>query len=335
MKRARGLSFTEANFRFSIRTLPPRTTAVVRALSAGDGDEEYVVHFRPPLARKDARRVHLSVVYCGDRIQEKPLLFSARLLGDAPGVPYSLGDDLRYELFETHQLRLYGDTIGSAYLAFEDNLTTPNYDTHARYELRVDLTLHLMPRLIPGQFLMWFPPDVDPQAWGLRVDPTLIPQRSPLWFKLRGAVSGTKAYSLLGFWVPRPGSAEARDYNFFDKGTFSPFARAAMRLGSLSEERALLAYFSHYPARHYQEMGWCPAPPGYPAGWGASPDGLLVDRDMTWERVPKQTAKFRALDVTRGVCEIKTSRTKCDMAAYFIPQVREIPRGRIPGEHPY
>lgn len=321
--------------RFAVSNLPPRTQYVISSFSPNgslEEDEEsvdYVIHFRPPLPRAAARNVHVSVVYCGQKIQRArtPYLCHLPVLPNGGGKKYSLREGyLDYELFETHQLRTYmGKTIGSMYLTFENNMTLPDHEIGVYIELKVDMTLYMLPRLMPGEFLMWFPPDVDPSEHGIKVDPRCIPQRTKLWFKLRG-ISGTKAYTLLGFMIPKLGSEDAKNYNFYKSAIpFSSQQRAMMRLGSISEEYALLAYFSKYQHQRFQEMGWCPAPPKlYPSGWGASPDGLLLDNTMTWNKVSPATAsayKPLGIDVTRGVCEIKTSRTHTNMRAYYIPQM--------------
>jgi hypothetical protein len=145
-----------------------------------------------------------------------------------------------------------------------------------------------------------------------------------LWFKLRGQVSGTKAYVLLGFYVPQKNEAGGATWSFFKSETFSAFSRVAMRLGSISEDPALLLYLSHYTEQTFYEIGWCPAPAGYPVGWGASPDGKLVDPNMTWDQVPpeiREHYKPDDFDITHGVLEIKTTRGEPIMQPYYIPQV--------------
>lgn len=318
-------TFVVEPFRFSISNLPLKTSAAVKCLSSAADDSDsldFAIYFRPPLSKNDAKRVRVSATYCGKKMMISSMhVFSSLVIPLKSGREHILlKGELEYLLFETHQLRTYnqGSVVGTLYVSFENNMVTPNQDTHDCWQLQLDLNLQLMPRLVPGEFLMWFPPDVDPQQYGLQIDPTLIPQRTPLWFKLRGQISGTKAYTLIGFWVPKKGP-----YNFYESGKFNNFSRAAMRLGSISEERALLAYHAHYTHRRFQEMGWCPAPEGYPVGWGASPDGLLLDPKMSWNALSRaaRAAYGSSLDITRGVCEIKTSRTKHDVSAYFLPQV--------------
>jgi hypothetical protein len=305
--------------RFSISNLPLGTRYQVTALDAQQSIDtsdycNYVIHFKPPMDHAAASRTRVSVSYCGEKIQENTNLFTT--LVSPPGtepIHYSLKPGhLEYQLFETHVLRVYGTQIGSMYLSFENVLCNQFMDTHASIQLQVDMGLSFLPRHISGAFLRWFPPDVDPIMWGLVIDPSLIPQRSPLWFKLRGIVSGSKAYQLLGFWADRAGTP------------FGIHARAAMRLGSISEPYVFMAYLSVYPGRSFQEVGWCKAPRDrYPEGWGASPDGIFLDPTMTWDQVPEATreAYCTLCDITRGAAEFKVSRTKTQMEAYFIPQV--------------
>ena len=268
-----------------------------------------ILRFDPPLDRDTAAQANVSVVYCGDRQQPKANIFCTRVLPlrRHGTLHVLLKNVLEYELFETHQLRLCADGIDSMYMSFENNYLGMDRDTHVRIELKVDMNLTFMPQHVPGTFLMWFPPDVNPQEYNLVIDPRLVPQRTPLWFKLRG-FSGTKAYQYLGF------------YYTSGEPTFSNFARTAMRLGTVTEEYALMAYLCQYPDRRYEEMGWCPAPPQkYPEKWGASPDGLFIDPQMTWDRT--RMAPRDDMDVTRGACEFKTSRRKTCMEPYFIPQL--------------
>jgi hypothetical protein len=176
--------------------------------------------------------------------------------------------------------------------------------------------------------LPWFPPDVDPAHYGIRIDTRKIPQRTPLWFKLRGTVTGSKAYALLGYFVPPPPAP----YNFYkgSSSSFSAFARSAMRLGTVSEDAAMIAYLHAFPDRSFYELGWCPLPAPAPLGWGASPDGLLEDPSMiSWDMVPADVASHYSEEervanpggLAKGACEFKTSRTKTCMEAYFYPQV--------------
>jgi hypothetical protein len=132
--------------------------------------------------------------------------------------------------------------------------------------------------------LPWFPPDVDPAYWGIQIDTRLIPQRSHLWFKLRGEMTGSLAYKMLGFFATA--SKTMQD-------------KTKMRLGTYSETDACTLYLHYHPHSKLKEVGWCGARAPYPTTWGASPDRLL-DED--------------------GILEIKTSTDKTSMEDYFYPQ---------------
>lgn len=334
--------------RFSFSALPPNTQCFVKQLgNSNDSLDEhadsidYVIHFRPPLSSEAASNVLVQIVYCGNKHQtsqgQKGAFAQHVLPKDVKGVEYTLMKDLlEYVLFETHQLQIHKQNgaektnfaIGSLFVTFENNLVTSYRETDVCIEAKLDMGLHYLPSIVPGTFLRWFPPNIDPAEYGIKIDPTLIPQRTPLWFKLCG-ISGTKAYTLLGFWVPKLGSKEADAYNFHKAGDLSNFAHGAARLGCLSENYILMTYCHQYPKRMFAEMGWCPAPLNthYPIGYGASPDGLFIDKEMTWSLLPPDILAQYSLeerknfDITHGACEFKTSRTKTAMEAYFIPQV--------------
>ena len=213
--------------------------------------------------------------------------------------------DRVYHAYETHVLALdeHETTLLAVFVLNEPN------EAHwmvSRYGQR------FMP-------LSWFPPDVDPTLYGLKVDARRIPQRTPLWFKMRGQVTGTKAYTLMGYWVP-----STTGWTLDEPKTFSPQAQEAMQLGTDSEYIVECAYMSERPGCTLSAVGWCDAPvPLYPRGWGASPDALIRDSNMSWNAVPPDIQKYYAepQDVAQGVLEIKTSRKSLAMEPYFLPQV--------------
>lgn len=168
----------------------------------------------------------------------------------------------------------------------------------------------------------FFPYNVDPALHNLRINPATIPQRTPLWFKLRGAVSGSKAYTLLGFWVPT--KEKDPSWTLDGRQAVGPFQKAAMRFGSQSEDLAAIMYMMHYSNRRIDMVGWCPAPNWLPGDWGASPDGLITDTSLTWKDMPAGYTKRDhgdSLDPTRGALEIKSSKRSLKMDPYFLPQV--------------
>src|SRR6185295_1711928 len=198
----------------------------------------YVVRFRPALTEAQAAAATLSVTYGGDKevTGGSPLVFS-RAVRPADGRSQFMtlrAEELDFLLFETHQLRVgqQRNTYCALYLTLENTqceagplILGPQLDMH----------LFCVPELLPpgSSFLRWFPPDVDPGQWGLRIEPRKIPQRTPLWFKMRAELSGSVAVKRVGYF---PGG---------DSAGFSTFQRSAMRLGSQSEDVVLLLYLGH------------------------------------------------------------------------------------------
>ncbi len=295
---------------------------------------DFVIYFRPPVTRAHAEQAHVSIHYVG--LQETPNkhIFGQYALPAPPTGGERLvlrQDELEYEIFETHQLRVSskGALIDSMYVTIENNLTESKTRNdlllHPHVDMKLDFfTTHLGEHAC---FLDWFPADIDPKLYGLEIDSRKIPQRTPLWFKLRGEVSGSKAYSLIGFFIPAKHTKDGTNYNFYKGSAFTATAKLAMRLGTLSEDSCMLMYLCEYPEKRFFELGWCPAPTGYPVGWGASPDGLIEDKNMDWSMVPDDIkahypdAQRSAFNITMGACEFKTSKTKLSMEAYYFPQV--------------
>lgn len=306
---------------FVVRQLGPDGADFEDGISQDSLD--FVMHFRPPLEPERAARTVVAVRYQGAKYVANSVLFSHLLEPLESGVPLVLREqELEYRCYDTYALHVKQGRVYALHLSVENAMTSgPSDGTFdLRLQVHVDTRLRFL-RTHLGQravFLNWFPSDVDPALYGLRVDPRRIPQRTPLWFKLRGEVTGSRAYALLGYYL------ESGPMTFVQKGQ--------MRLGTFSEDLLLLTYLYRFPDRTFYEMGWCPAPaqpPGrYPLGWGASPDGAMLDPQMTWERLPPEiaaqyeTPESRAgIDITRGGVEFKTSRAKLCMEPYFLAQV--------------
>ena len=283
---------------FSVSGLPETTFATVRRTGQTEGEiddlntnaADYVLFFRPPLSKERAQQVHVKATYQGRvRVRTTELFGQYVWPSDQKETRLVFRKfELEYACFATHQVRVeteqQGDEIVCAMYARFINATVavdPRYDLHIRVDAVVDE--------LPVRTLPWFPPDLDPGHWGLRIDSRSIPQRTALWFKLRGENSGSKAYKLLGF--------------FADSSKTRPGQTQAMRLGTLSEAEAALMYSVRFPALELHEVGWC-AMEDRP-GWGASPDMLCLDpATQTW-----------------SVLEMKTSAVKLSMEAYFYPQL--------------
>lgn len=221
--------------------------------------------------------------------------------------------DRVYHAYETHTLALdeAETTVLAVYLQFDEEL-----------QLKVNPdALWLGTRMVA---LDWFPPDVDPTLYGLKVDPKRIPQRGALWKKLRGPVTGRKATTYLGYWVPT--KEVDPNWTIDAEPTFSDAATAAMRLGTQNEHIGVRIYLDERPKAIVSAVGWCDVPKPYPRGWGASPDGLIRDPTTAWSTIPADIQKYyvdnlNAFDPSRGVLEIKVSQHSLAFSDYFLPQV--------------
>jgi len=222
--------------------------------------------------------------------------------------------DRVYHAYETHTLALdeAETTVLAVYLQFDEE----------ELQLKVNPdALWLGARMVA---LDWFPPDVDPTLYGLKVDAKRIPQRGALWKKLRGPVTGRKATTYLGYWVPT--KEVDPNWTIDVEPVFSEAATTAMRLGTQNEHIGVRIYLDERPQAIVSAVGWCDVPKSYPRGWGASPDGLIYDPLTTWTTIPADIQKYyadnlNAFDPTRGVLEIKVSQHSLAFSDYFLPQV--------------
>lgn len=299
---------------FVVRQLGPEGADFEDGISQDSLD--FVMHFRPPLEPERLPTTVVAVRYQGAKYISQAVLMSQTLAPLTNGVTLVLREqELEYRCYDTYTLHVKQGRVYALHLTVENSMTSGPaegaYDLALR--LHVDTRLHFLRQYLGerAHFLTWFPSDVDPALYGLKIDPRRIPQRTLLWFKLRGDMSGSKAYQFLGY--------------FIDSGPMTFVQKGQMRLGTFSEDLGLLAYCHRFPDRTYYEQGWCPAP-AQPLGWGASPDGVVVDPQMTWEALPPAIAVQyedhpAGIDITRGGVEFKTSRSKLSMEAYFLPQV--------------
>ncbi|MBX9637202.1 MAG: YqaJ viral recombinase family protein [Nitrosomonas sp.] len=297
----------------------PQQTAEASFEEDGVDAIDFVICFRPPLSVEEAKVAHVQVKY-------QCIVFGQHVFpaGKEPEGLEVQEEELNYLLFETHQLQYdrKKQTVDCMFLSLVNRST--HVSGQVSVEPQVDMHMHFFKTNFPDRFMFldWFPCNVDPAMYGLKIDTRDIPQRTPLWFKVRGEVTGTRAYALIGFFVPS--KSKDPDYSFFKSQTFTAFAKAAMRLGTLSEDAALLTYFNHFKTHVYKELGWCPAPPPLSKTWGASPDGLVMNEAMSWDQMPadlREHYEKKGYNIKYGALEIKTSRTKLTMEAYFYPQV--------------
>lgn len=291
-------------------------TAADTATASLDDSVQLIMRIKPPVPAEIATTTQLSVVYTAD--DECTTVFCHMIAPDSAvkRVTYRGDGELEYGCYETHQVR-YNRTgeITHVYVCVVNTQTSAAVTASLKLQTQLDMKLYWLPRESRMMPLRWFPPDLDPAEHGLRLDTRSVPQRTPLWFKLRGDVSGSKTVRYTGFFVTPSGATE-----------FDSVAKARMRLGTLSEDKAMLCYLHVYPGRVFLEVGWCPVAGG-PTGWGASPDGIIEDLQMTWARVPDHVraqyseTERAAIDITHGACEFKTSRLKEGMESYFYPQL--------------
>lgn len=244
--------------------------------------------------------------------------------------------DRVYWTYETHTLVLNESETEIYGMFIQLENTSPN-TTRLKIEVSVDMGLRWLPSAFSSngekearyKSTPFFPPDIDPAAYNLKIDQKKIAQKSPLWFKLRGDVTGTKAYMYIGFWVPK--QVEDPTWTVDGEKKFDAFSRMNMRFGTASEDYSIIMYLYHFPDRLIELVGSCPAPSGgvYPSGWNASPDALITDPTMTWNDIPdtiasqydQSSSSSSGFDPTLGVLETKSSLKKLNMAGYFYPQI--------------
>jgi len=227
--------------------------------------------------------------------------------------------DRMYAVYETHQLWMDAENKNSVmalYIRLEKNVSGNNISPG------VDMSLCWLPsRFGKEQFkrVPFYPPDVVPEQHGIRVDASSIPQRTPIWKLVRGPVSGTKAYKLMGYWVPT--KKEDPTWSYTAEPVFNEFSKQNMRFGNASEDFAIMMMLLHAPNVKIELVGWCKGV-GVPVGWGASPDGIIHNKEVVVpESIQKHFVDTAPFDYTRGVLEIKSSQTSLALAPYYFPQV--------------
>jgi len=262
------------------------------------------------------------------------VIFSTMLVPDKQTKQIVNLIDRRYLVFETHQvitersdapLTIFGLFIQLINTDTSDNLSSPCICPV------VDMSLTWFEQTMGKERYKdteFFPYDIDPEKYNLKVDFRRIPQRTPLWFKARGELTGTKAYKVLGFYVP---TKEADPGWTLDGGETKPidnFQRSRMRFGSLVEEGAAVLYMLTRPHVRLEMVGFCKTPLDMklPSSWGCSPDGLIYDPSMSPAKIPESIWNLLSIaekgwDVRNGVLEIKSSKNSLKFNAYYLPQI--------------
>ena len=286
----------------------------------------YCIDFDPPLLPKEAYASKLQFEHkaapCKDGIH-------LRVSPNEEPEPRMLGKR-RFQVYETHATEIdVKKRVKRVYLKASNNQLNGKSDT-VILQPEVDMVKFIQ-SVVGDRFkgLKYYPPDLDLLRDLSGIKSEEVPQRTPMWFKLRGKVSGSKAYSLLGYWLPSPTTQVGLKWSWTAPAVFSQWQKANMRYGTLYENHVALAYLLAPHNRHksFQEVGWVVAPKPYPPGWGASPDGLIHDPKMTWDQLPNDLlqqyskADRKKFDITRGAAEFKTSKYNCKFEAYYLPQV--------------
>ena len=224
----------------------------------------------------------------------------------------SLEDKFYYRVLDTHALRLdeNGETFSSIEFTLHNTQLVSNDNTPI-----LQVITDIMPwfnAMIPGRVVgqPFYPVDPTVMEALTSVKSQDVPQRTPYWFKLRGIVTGSKGYKLCGYF---PGQSK-----------FTAIALKRMRFGTLREDFVCYAYVNSVPYCYTVHLlGLVPYVDR--PGWGASPDGLIVNTEMTWDQVPAATrAEYEGtpgIDIKRGALEIKCSQADCNMRDYYYPQI--------------
>lgn len=332
MKRSREV-IIKSELQFFVFNPIDKHSATFEVSRYGKEQNFYVLKFHRP----GLKQPHLYSFYALNGNNE--CIYSIKLAQGNPQETTALMDRT-YQVYETYALGQDTETTHSMYFQIVQDSKNKHNEECSKYRMCVDMTLSWLPKHITHfeRGVKFFPYDVDPTKYGLKLNTTQIIQKTPIWFKVRGEVSGTKAYQLLGFWVPT--EKEDPAWTLDGDHVFSEQSKANMRFGSESEDKGLLTYaLNSKNISKIQLAGWCNAPPsaGLPTGWGASPDGLVCEPSHTWSEIPESIRKFyedslsvsplasgserNKFDPTLGVLEIKSSPTKLSFEPYFFPQV--------------
>lgn len=291
--------------------------------------ESFSITFDPSMPKSVAQQTNLRVIHLPSRTCNCTLLMLP--LDSAHVQKCALTKDLKFIACATHALQL--DTqhgkescIIRVFLML-NNVQLSNPHSPPILQPCIDYRYFFNSHFEKGRYtgLPYFPPDpnLDVKLLGeIGIDASQIPQRIPMWFKLRDAITSSKVSKLLGEFAPRLGSVEATQFNFFASEPASGWRELTMRLGRLREPVQIACLLQQYPNLRFEEVGYVHHPTRI--GRGASPDGILYDTNQTWEALPASTRDFyqkdTSINVKRGVVEFKASPNDCEFRANHIGQ---------------
>ena len=293
-------------------------------LSNGCDGNDVVLYFKPHLTKQQCAKSILKVAYTGEKTCQ-PLQLAIPLFPSNLECVQQTFAEYVFDVYPTHSICYAGPDVVSVVFGLCNTQTTLHGQKEILLSWKVDNHALFFEPLFGTRYeaLPWFPPHLDPAEYDVAIDPQNIPQGTPLWFKSRGPVTGSKAYKLMGFFVPT--KKKNPTWRFYDRETFDAASRVRMRKGSVYEDLALAFYLHHFKKRIVSQVGWCSNASNspLPASWGASPDGLIYDPDAAWDNMLESTSKEYThkseYDIHRGVLEIKC--TKRGPQGYHIVQM--------------
>ena len=161
-------------------------------------------------------------------------------------------------------------------------------------------------------------------------------QRKPLWYKFRkGRIGGSSLGGWLGLfrsYKPNHPKFKSKLHEAYERlnGRGVPLAASrAIRLGRIHEIDVITSCLAFFNTWTIEEAGWISHEKISYAG--GSPDGLIFDTEMNFDRFPKTVQQdIRAYeketgtkaDLRYGVFEAKVSEKEDKMPYYYIPQLQ-------------
>jgi len=213
--------------------------------------------------------------------------------------------DYTYYVFETHTIRFQEKYVCDIIIELDDE-----------YRPKIDMNLFWVRQFNRYKHLSFFPPDLDLKKLNLNINLREISPRCSLAIKSKSSISGTKAYTLVGFFVPS--KIEDPDWKYDVPKIFTKAEKDRMQNGVDLEDVAIYFYLMSFGNTQYSQIGWCKAPQ-LPHGSGALPDGLIYDPDA---EVSEEILNwYPTLNRKQGVMEVKCSEKYLFMEAYYYPQI--------------